>query len=129
MRLILDTNVALWTITDSPKLSKPVRALMLDPDNEVAVSVVSTWEIAIKRARRGERKMPVTAPEAEASFEKSGYALLSINARHAAAVETLPEIHLDPFDRSLVAQAITETLRIVTTDKILARYDPSIILT
>ncbi|HBS34942.1 MAG TPA: PIN domain nuclease [Parvularcula sp.] len=127
MNLLLDTNVALWTITDDPRLPARVRALLLDPENLAAVSVVSIWEIAIKRGRRGPRAMPVTALEAQAMFEGSGYSLLSIDARHAAACETLPHIHADPFDRMLVAQALTEPMRLVTSDKIVASYDASII--
>ncbi len=129
MNLLLDTHIALWTITDSPQLKAPIRALILEPNNTVAVSVVSLWEIAIKRSRRGESAMPVSAREAMADFTGSGFALLSISAAHAAAVESLPAIHADPFDRMLIAQAMTEPLRLVTSDKTVAQYDKSIILT
>lgn len=101
--------------------------MLLDEENSAAVSVVSIWEIAIKRARRGARAMPVTALEAQASFEQSGYSLLSIHAKHAAACETMPQIHSDPFDRLLVAQALTEPLRLITSDRIVGSYDKSII--
>lgn len=91
------------------------------------MSVVSIWEIAIKRSRRGARAMALTAVEAQAMFEGSGFALISINPSHAAAIETLLQIHADPFDRMLVAQALTEPRRLITGDRIIASCDASII--
>lgn len=91
------------------------------------MSVVSIWEIAIKRSRRGARAMPLTAVEAQAMLEGSGFTLISINASHAAAIETLLPVHADPFDRMLVAQAPTEPLRLIISDRIIGSYDASII--
>lgn len=127
MRLLLDTHVALWAITDDPRLSSVARGLIADPANTVVVSAASIWEIAIKRAlARGD--MPVSASEAVEWFASSGYSLLDISPQHAAGVETLPAIHNDPFDRLLVAQALVEPLRLLTRDRLVAEYSDTIIM-
>lgn len=127
MRLLLDTHIALWAITDSPKLPKHARDLILAPSSEVFVSAASIWEIAIKHnLNRG--NMPVSGAEAARYFSEAGYTLLPVTAEHAAATETLPLHHADPFDRMLVAQAFTEPFRLVTHDGVVARYGDVILL-
>jgi PIN domain nuclease of toxin-antitoxin system len=127
MRLLLDTPVALWAITDDPRLSAPARKLIADPANAVTVTAASLWEIAIKHAlARGD--MPISAMDAIGWFTESGYRLLDISPLHAAAVETLPALHNDPFDRLLVAQALAEPLRLLTRDRLVARYSDTIIV-
>ncbi len=121
MRLLLDTHIALWAITDSPKLGKTARDLILAQQNTVFVSAASIWEIAIKHSL-GRGDMPVSGHRAAELFSASGYALLPISAEHAAAVETLPPLHADPFDRLLVAQARSEPLRLLTRDQTVASY-------
>ncbi len=121
MRLLLDTNIALWAITDDPRLGSRAATLIADPGNVVCVSAASLWEIAIKHAlRRGE--MPVSGTEARRYFDQSGYRTLSIGPEHVLGVERLPRIHHDPFDRLLVAQAIEEGCRLLTRDSVLPRY-------
>jgi len=123
LRLLLDTHVALWAITGDARLSPTGRALIADHDNSVFVSTASVWEITIKhslaRGRPGD--MPIGGGDALHYFQAAGYRMLAILPAHAAAVETLPRLHDDPFDRLLIAQAITEPLRLLTRDaKILA---------
>lgn len=126
MRLLLDTHIALWAITDNPSLGEYGRQLIGSSENEVWISVASLWEISIKRSLdRGD--MPVTCQDAIGYFQKSGYLSLSINAEHAAAVENLPYLHNDPFDRLLVAQSLAEPMRLVTHDNQVARYNDTII--
>jgi PIN domain nuclease of toxin-antitoxin system len=121
VNLLLDTHVALWAITDHPRLGDRARELIQSPRATVWVSVVSLWEIAIKHAlQRGD--MPVAAGDALHWFRESGYRLLPVEAEHAVAVETLPPLHADPFDRLLVAQAQTEPLRLLTHDPLVAGY-------
>jgi PIN domain nuclease of toxin-antitoxin system len=129
VRLLLDTHVALWAIADSPRLSPRGRALIADPANEVVVSAVTLWEIAIKHAlaRRGPNAMPVSAAEALGYFDAAGYERLAISAAHALAVEELPALHADPFDRLLVAQALAEPLRLLTHDSQVAAYSDTIV--
>ena len=130
MNLLLDTHVALWALTADAKLSRQARALIADPSNTLAVSVVSLWEIAIKNAlrRKGANPLAFSAGEALRLFEEAGFRMLPITAGHAVAVEALDNFHGDPFDRLLVAQALTEPLRLVTHDAALAGYSDTVIL-
>lgn len=130
MRLLLDTHVALWAIADSPHLSGRARDLVEDPGNEVHVSAASLWEIGIKHALRksGPGAMELSAAQASRWFEEAGFALVSITPAHARAVERLPDLHRDPFDRMLVAQALEEPFRLVTHDARVGEYSPTILL-
>lgn len=129
MNLLLDTHVAVWAIGQPNRLPAAVRDLIADPGNEVFVSAASLWEIAIKHAlaRRGAGAMPLSAEAAVTHFSGAGYTLLSVSARHAVAVEKLPRLHDDPFDRLLIAQAFDEPLRLITHDAAVAAYGESII--
>lgn len=127
MNLLLDTHVALWAITDSPRLSSKARDLIQAPAATVWVSTASIWEIAIKRSL-ARTDMPVSASDALRYFEESGYRVLSIAPEHAVAIESLPSHHQDPFDRILVAQAQVEPMRLITHDAALAQYGEAIIL-
>lgn len=121
MRILLDTHIALWAVTDAPRLPVAARGMITDPQNEVWVSAASIWEISIKHAI-GRGGMPISGSEAVHWFALSGYRDLAISTAHAAAVDCLPPIHGDPFDRILVAQAQTEPLRLVTHDEVIAGY-------
>lgn len=126
MNLLLDTHVALWAITDHPKLTKKARELIESPRSTVWISAASLWEIAIKHGL-GRGDMPVSGQDALRYFRESGYRFLAIEPEHAAAVEDLPAHHADPFDRILVAQALTEPMRLITHDPLIARYSDTII--
>ena len=127
MRLLLDTHIALWAITDSPRMPTRARELILTPANHLVVSAASVWEIAIKYSL-GRGDMPISGEEALDYFQRSGYILLSISPEHTAAVERLPAHHQDPFDRLLVAQALCEPLRLLTHDATVAGYSDMVIL-
>ncbi len=127
MRLLLDTHIALWAITDDPKLPTRARELILAPENEIYISAASVWEIAIKHTL-GRHTIPISGEEARNYFAEAGYIPLPITDQHAAATETLPPLHADPFDRILVAQALTEPLKLVTHDATVAGYSDSILL-
>jgi PIN domain nuclease of toxin-antitoxin system len=127
MRLLLDTHIALWALSAVENLTDEGRALIADPSNQIFVSAVNVWEIAVKRPLHRADTPLISAEDAMAAFAAAGYTMLDITASHAAAVETLPTIHGDPFDRLLVAQAMTEPLRLLTHDKILARYSDTVI--
>jgi len=120
LRLLLDTHVALWAITGDARLPETIQALIADPANSISVSAASVWEIAIKHA--------LGAAQASAYFRASGYGLLSVSADHAAAVETLPPVHADPFDRLLVAQAAHEAMSLVTHDSKLGAYGGMVVV-
>lgn len=126
MNLLLDTHVALWAITDSPKLTEQARELIQSAKTTVWVSVASVWEIAIKHSL-GRGDMPISSQEAARYFRESGYRFLAIDVEHTVAVETLAPHHQDPFDRILVAQALVEPMRLMTHDSLVARYNDTII--
>lgn len=130
MNLLLDTHIALWALTDDPKLSRTAKELISDPANSAAVSVVTLWEIGIKNALRRSRpaQLPFSASETLQLFEEAGFRLLPVTAAHAVTVEELDPLHGDPFDRLLVAQALTEPLRLVTCDKLLGCYSDTVIV-
>jgi PIN domain nuclease of toxin-antitoxin system len=127
VNLLLDTHVALWAITDSPRLSTRARDLIGGQNAQVWVSAASVWEIAIKHAL-GRGDMPVSGKQALRYFQESGYQLLAIEAEHAAAVEELPAHHQDPFDRILVAQALVEPMRLLTHDATVAKYSGAFVV-
>ena len=126
MNLLLDTHVALWAITDSPKLTPKARDMIASPKTTVWVSAASVWEIAIKHAL-GRGDMPVSSEDAVRYFQESGYRFLAIEAEHAVAVEDLSAHHQDPFDRILVAQALVEPMRLMTHDPLVALYSDTVI--
>lgn len=126
MNLLLDTHVALWAITDSPRLTTKARELIASPKTNVWISTASIWEIAIKHSL-GRGDMPISGKDAMRYFSESGYRRLPIEAEHAVAVEDLPAHHHDPFDRILVAQALVEPMRLMTHDALVALYSDTII--
>lgn len=127
MNVLLDTHVALWAIADSPKLPAAARELILAPTSTIYVSTASIWEIGIKYSlQRGD--MPLSGEAALHYFRQAGYRILAIEAEHAVAVESLPLHHQDPFDRLLVAQALTEPLRLISHDRQVARYSDTVVL-
>lgn len=120
MKVLLDTNALLWAMADHPRI-KPVSDLLVDQGNDVLVSAVSWWEIAIK-TRIG--KLDADLPTLRTACQRSGFAELTLTSGHAEVLASLPTHHNDPFDHMLLAQAIDESARLVTGDKILARYTP-----
>jgi PIN domain nuclease of toxin-antitoxin system len=126
LNLLLDTHVALWAITDSPKLSKKARELIQSPRSTIWISVASVWEISIKYTL-GRGDMPVSGQDAVRYFRESGYRFLAVDIEHAIAVEGLPAHHQDPFDRILVSQSLVEPMRLMTHDPLVALYNDTII--
>jgi PIN domain nuclease of toxin-antitoxin system len=118
MRLLLDTHVLLWALTDDPELSENVRSSIVYRKNEVFVSTASIWEISIKEAIG---KLKTTENLLE-FIAQARFIVLPIMANHAQLAGRLPMHHRDPFDRMLVAQAILDGLILVTKDGQLSAY-------
>jgi PIN domain nuclease of toxin-antitoxin system len=121
VRLLLDTQIALWALTGSARLGTLAQGLIEDPANEIYVSTASVWEIAIKYAL-GRGDMPVSGARAAELFTQAGYRELPVTWRHAAMVDDLPSIHNDPFDRILIAQSLGEPMRLLSRDATLTSY-------
>lgn len=118
MRLLLDTHVLLWSLADSPQIN-PVRDLILSSETEVYISTASWWELAIKI---GIGKIDVDLGMLRAAAAESGFIDLPVLGAHTQTLLTLPLLHRDPFDRMLIAQAISEPMRLITNDKALRAY-------
>lgn len=117
-RLLLDTHVLLWWLSDDKSLGNATRKLISDPRNEVFVSAATTWEIAIKK-NKGLLKAP---DDMDRIVEDEGFSKLPVSLFHGEQAGDLPEIHRDPFDRMLVAQAQAEGLEIITADSEISKY-------
>jgi PIN domain nuclease of toxin-antitoxin system len=124
VRLLLDTHVALWVATDSPRLSAEARLLTTAGNADLFVSKASLWEVAIKYSRRRGRPndMPVSSAQLLSLLRGARCTVLEIEGTHLDRLEQLPWLHRDPFDRLLVAQAIAEPLRLLTVDAEVAAY-------
>lgn len=127
MRLLLDTHIAVWALLGSPRLSTKARKLIAEPANAVFVSAVSVFEIAIKNTLARPSDFPFSGRASIGYFAQAGYRILNVSAEHAADVETLPKLHGDPFDRLLVAQAMSEPMYLLTADRRLFAYGTTII--
>ena len=124
MRLLLDTQIVIWAATDDPRLSAVARALIGDAANQIFVSVVSLWEVAIKFSL-GRADFRHSAVDLRSGVLRAGWEELDMRAEHALAVSDLPDIHGDPFDRILLAQARWEDMTLLSADRLLWKYgDP-----
>ena len=122
MNLLLDTHAFYWWDQEPAKLSAAASAAISDPANAVFISVVNVWEIVLKT---GIGKMTLQDPIdllVDRQCATNGFQLLPIEYRHVLALQGLPYHHRDPFDRILMAQAIADTLTIVTCDPLFANY-------
>lgn len=127
MRLLLDTHVAIWASSDSTRLPRAIQRLIVDREHTLFVSVASIWEISIKHRIGKPSAPPFSGREAITIFSTVGYHLLDVTAEHAAAVEDIGLERGDPFDRLILAQSIIEPMRLVTHDRRLADYAPTVI--
>ena len=120
MRLLLDTHVLLWAARDPSGLSDEVAEEIIAAD-EVLFSVVSLWEIVIKRGL-DRPDFRVDPQRLRAGLLQGGYRELPVAARHAFAVADLPRLHRDPFDRLLLAQTLAENAVLMTADEAMTGY-------
>jgi PIN domain nuclease of toxin-antitoxin system len=113
MKFLFDTQIAIWTLFDDHRLSQAARGILSDPENEFLFSVCNIWEIAIKRGLRrpGFQHDP---REIRRYLLRNGCEELTIHSQRAVAVDSLPPIHKNPFDRILIAQATVEGITLLT---------------
>ena len=121
MNLLLDTHVLLWAAGAARQLPDEVRMLLEDRGNKLFFSAASIWEIAIKNGF-GREGFSVDLRLLRRGLLENGYVELPVTSSHALAVDLLPPIHEDPFDRILVAQARVEGITLLTADEVVSRY-------
>jgi PIN domain nuclease of toxin-antitoxin system len=121
MKLLLDTHVLLWAAGRPDRLPAKARRLLSDQRNELNFSSASLWEIAIKNGL-GRDDFQVDARLLRRGLLDNGYLELPITSEHAVAIDGLPPIHKDPFDRLLVAQSMVEGITLLTADPLVAQY-------
>ena len=127
MKLLLDTHVLIWAADNIERVPVAARALMTDPKNELIFSVASLWEIAIKSGLN-RPDFQVNAGLLRRGLIDNGYRELPILSQHVIAIDALPPIHKDPFDRMLIAQATVEGILLLTDDSTVARYPGTLML-
>ena len=125
MRVLLDTHIVLWWLTGDRRLSKQADRVIKDADNVIFVSAASIWEVAIKA---GLGQIEADPFAIQAALEPSGFAELPVTGKHAAQVATLASHHRDPFDRMLLAQSLSEPMRLLTSDAMLAKYGDIVLM-
>jgi PIN domain nuclease of toxin-antitoxin system len=122
MKLILDTHTFIWWATSADKLSSNVLALLNNADNQLILSLASVWEMQIK-CQIGKLQLGKSVPTLVANQQENNHLLvLPIELSHVYALENLPGVHKDPFDRIIIAQAVVEKLPIITIDPLFDRY-------
>ncbi|MBS1032802.1 type II toxin-antitoxin system VapC family toxin [Gluconobacter cerinus] len=121
MKLLLDTHLLLWAAGEPDRLSVRARSLMEDQDNDLVFSAASLWEVTIK-AGLGRADFQIDPHLLRRGLIENGYEELPVTGQHALAVGQLPDVHRDPFDRILVAQATVEGLLLLTHDPLVQAY-------
>jgi PIN domain nuclease of toxin-antitoxin system len=121
VKLLLDTHLLLWAAGRPDRLPEAARVLLDDPDNELMFSAASLWEVTIKRGL-GRDDFQVDPRLLRRGLLDNGYSELAITSEHAVAIDLLPPIHKDPFDRILVAQSTVEGITLLTADPLVSRY-------
>ncbi len=124
MRLLLDSHVLIWLMEDDARLTAEMRAVITDA-TEVFASTASLWELAIKVSLG---KLHLDLERLAGLLDAAGICELAITRQHAMAVARLPQLHRDPFDRMLVAQAISEPMRLLTADPQLQAYSELVVV-
>lgn len=121
MKYLVDTHLLLWAASSPGRLSPEAAELLEDPENELIFSAASIWEIAIKSGL-GRPDFQADVRLLRRGLLDNGYAELAVTSEHAVAIDALPPIHKDPFDRILIAQAMVEGIQLLTSNELVARY-------
>ncbi len=119
MRLLLDTHVLLWWASGDRKLSRALRVTIASSDNEVAVSAATFWELAIKKQLG---RVDIDLAHLQSAIAADGFDEMPVEIAHTMRLESLPDLHRDPFDRLLIAQSIEGACRLVTRDDLILSY-------
>lgn len=128
MRLLLDTHVWLWMVSDADQLGDEARTALTHPDNDLYLSVAAVWEIGIKHAAGKLRYPGSPSVQVPLHMQRSGVSLLAVGVEHALAAAALPKHHRDPFDRMMIAQAQAEEMTLATADARFGAYDVPLLM-
>lgn len=115
---LIDTHIFVWWMQKSPKLSDGIMTLLTDSSQDIYLSVVSVWEMIIKR-----QKKKLKTPNIPQGIRESRFGLLEIKLAHVFSIESLPSYHNDPFDRLLIGQAMNEGFVLITSDEKIGKYN------
>jgi PIN domain nuclease of toxin-antitoxin system len=126
MKLVLDTHAFIWWDSDPAQLSAVALAALRDPTNDVFLSVACVWEMVIK-AQLGKLTLRLPLVDIVSQQRANGLRVLSVSLEHVLAVEGLPPVHKDPFDRLLIAQANVEGAELVSADQLIRQYQVRIV--
>ncbi|MBQ3374091.1 MAG: type II toxin-antitoxin system VapC family toxin [Anaerolineaceae bacterium] len=126
MKLLLDTHILLWALSDDPALPATARKMIINPENEIYYSIISPWEVEIKHLSHPEQ-MSIDAEKLTIYCREAGFFRLPVYEQHIMNLQKLqrPEnapVHKDPFDRIMICQAMEESMLFVTHDKLLGDY-------
>ena len=121
MNLLLDTHLLIWAASTPERLSSEALSLMQNANYQLYFSAVNFWEISIKRGL-GRQDFHLEPSLLRRGLIENGYTELAVTSVHCIALEQLPAIHKDPFDRMLVAQAVSEGMLLLTSDSVVAKY-------
>ena len=132
MKLLLDTHIVLWALNDNPKLSSQARELIMDVGNDIYYSSASIWETTIKYMSKPD-KIRISGSKLSDLCREMGYQMLPIADNHVKVLETLVyhnqnQVHNDPFDRIMIAQAKADGLKFVTHDSKIPFYEESCVM-
>ena len=119
---LLDTHIAIWFLNGDSALSETAKQVILNPSNKKYLSIASAWELAIKIGL-GKMKFAGKASGFIRLAENSGFTIAPIKTAHLSALETLPVLHRDPFDRLLIATALVDKMTLVTADENILQYE------
>ena len=126
MKLLLDTHIILWAAAEPEQLSSQAKSLIEDPQNQLYFSAASLWEISIKN-KLGRADFKVDLAVLRRNLLDNGFVEIAINSAHTIGVDTLPNIHKDPFDRILIAQTAVEGVTLMTADSVVAEYPVAVV--
>ncbi len=126
MKYLIDTHILIWYIEENMQLKNKIVREIENPQNQVFVSKISLWEIAIK-VGIGKLQMTISFPDLEDFLVANNFSIIDYNFEHLKMLLTLPFHHNDPFDRLLIAQSITENIILITDDNKFNLYDLSIL--
>ena len=132
MKILLDTHILLWTLSNDAKLPEKSKKLIENMENDIYYSIVSLWEVELKRLAHPDT-MPVSARQLAKYCEQSGFPMLPVRKEHIFVLDTLKRPqdappHKDPFDRMLICQAAAENMLFVTHDSLISGYEEPCIL-